>query len=295
MVCTHREYLAGMARIAKSTSPERGAGRGHALKILVSQDGHLEFAAPTPPAGRRRASEVVPASAITVDLNSAADEAVIAANRARVQELRSTRSSGIPDFPDALVASVTQIVPGLSQAMTTLGLKDAGLLPEDAVIAGASALACIANWLADRGYGPEPSEPLQPAPALVYDNAVGLVAWLLLDWIHRSIAATEVDDNQLEDDLDAYYPRWSRTDFEWDITRVGREPLLNPYSAASPNAGHSTDQAAIGRPSTVARRRVHTLINSAPGFARTAVHSVDPSIRTDRRARLNRARQRRQR
>jgi hypothetical protein len=34
--------------------------------------------------------------------------------------------------------------------------------------------------------------------------------------------ATNVDDTQLEDDLDAFYPRWSRTDFEFDLRRYQR-------------------------------------------------------------------------
>ncbi len=280
-----------MARIAKSTSLEPGGGPTRALKVLVSKDGSLELVAAARPAVRRAASEVAPGPAITVDLNS--DEAVIAANRARLAELRSLPANGIPDFPDALVASVTRLVPGLSQAMTMLALKDAGLLPEDAVLAGASALAYIANWLADRGYGPDSSEPANPAPGLFYENSVGLVAWLLLDWIHRSIAATEVDDRQLEDDLDAYYPTWSRTDFEWDITRVARGPVLNPYPRSDPSTGHSIDEPAVGPPAANARRRVHTSIAPAPGFARTAVHSIDRSVRIDHRARLNRARERR--
>ncbi len=293
MVCVDWEYLGAMARIAKSTSPEPGGGPATALKVLVSKDGRLEFVGAARPAHRQAASEVAPSPAITVDLNSAIDEAVIAANRARLAELRSLPSSRIPDFPDALVASVTRLLPGLSQAMTMLALKDDGLLPEDAVLAGASALAYIANWLADRGYGPDTSEPGTPAPGLFYENSVGLVAWLLLDWIHRSIAATEVDDSQLEDDLDAYYPTWSRTDFEWDITRAARGSVLNPYPAAGPSVGHSIDQTAGRPPPAIARLRMHTFIAPASGSSRTALHSVDPSIRIDHRPRRNRAHERR--
>jgi hypothetical protein len=127
---------------------------------------------------------------------------------------------------------------------------------------------------------------------LFHENAVGLVAWILLDWIHRSIAATAVDDSQLEDDLDAYYPTWSRTDFEWDITRVARGPVLNPYPRG-PSTGHSIDQTATGPPAERPRRRVNTLIAPAPGSARTAVHSIDPSVRIDHRAGRRRARERR--
>jgi hypothetical protein len=31
--------------------------------------------------------------------------------------------------------------------------------------------------------------------------------------------AMSVDDTELEDQLDAFYPHWSRTDFEFDLRR----------------------------------------------------------------------------
>jgi hypothetical protein len=285
-----------VARIAKRISPERGGQLPRTLEVVVRRDGQLELVAVVDPGERRAPAQVSRAAAISVDLDAATDEALVTANRAKLAELRSLPSSGIPDFPDALVASVTRLVPGLSQAMTTLALNDAGRLAEDAVIAGASALAYIANWLADRGFGPDSSEPLSPAPPLLYGDAVGLVAWLLLDWIHRSIEAAAVDDSQLEDDLDAYYPRWSRSDFEWDITltRVVQGPLLNPYPLLSGSARDAVDETVSRPPPAIARRRMHTFIAPAPGVARTAVHSVDPSILIDQRARGNRARERRQ-
>jgi hypothetical protein len=42
------------------------------------------------------------------------------------------------------------------------------------------------------------------------------VMWCVIDSIKN---AMDVDDTQLEDELAAFYPRWSRTDFEFDPRR----------------------------------------------------------------------------
>ena len=70
--------------------------------------------------------QVAPVPSIVVDLETENQKAVIAANRAKLAELYSQPYSTIPDFPDALVASVARSVPGLGVVMGTLALKDAG-------------------------------------------------------------------------------------------------------------------------------------------------------------------------
>jgi hypothetical protein len=275
-----------MPRVARSASPELRGRPGGSLKVLVTQDGHLKFAAGERPA----VSQVPSAPAIAVDLLSASEQAVIDANRAKLAELKSQPYAAIPDFPEALVAGVTRALPGLSYTMTVLALKDAGLLPEDAMIAGASALAFIANWLADRGYGPSTTDPVEPPPSLFYERPVGIVTWLLLDWIHRSMAAGEADDSRLEEELDGYYSRWSRTDFEWDITRLGQGPVLNPTlpSVFRPSDSNEVTPKHVSPISP--HRHMHTLISPKPAFAGTAVHSLDHSVHLDKRDQRNRAR-----
>jgi hypothetical protein len=261
--------------------------------VVVTIDGQLKFAPPDPGVEPKTVSQVAPTPSIVVDLEIENEQAVIAANRARLAELHSQPHSTIPDFPDALVASAVRSIPGLGAAMSTLALKDAGLLPHDAVIAGASALGLIANWIADHGYGWDAAELTEPQASLFYEGSVGVLAWLLLDWIHRSMVAAEVDDEELEKELDAYYPRWSRTDFEWDITRKGWGPPLNPELPSIFRQSQSVDAPAIPVAPNEPPRRVLTLITPKPSAPSTAVHAVDLSVQLDRRVQRNRARERR--
>jgi hypothetical protein len=66
---------------------------------------------------------------------------------------------------------------------------------------------------------PEASE----TAAQLWQNHPGLAMEILTTVIGSVIDsiknAMSVDDTQLEDELDAFYPRWSRTDFEFDLRR----------------------------------------------------------------------------
>jgi hypothetical protein len=261
--------------------------------VLVTIDGRLKFAPPDTFVEPKTVPQASPVPSIVVDLETEHEKAVIADNRAKLAELYSQPYSTIPDFSDALIASAARSIPGLGVVMTTVALTDAGVLPHDAVIAGASALGLIANWLVDHGYGLDAADPAEPPAGLFYDDSIGVLTWLLLDWIHRSMVAAEIDDQELENELDAYYPRWSRTDFEWDITRKGWGPLLDSELPSILRASQSADSPVMPVAPDQPRRRVHTLMPPKPSASATAVHAVDLSIQLDRRAQRNRARERR--
>jgi hypothetical protein len=261
--------------------------------VLVTIEGQLKFAPPDARVKPDTVPQVAPVASIVVDLETEDEKAVIAANRARLAELYSQPYSTIPDFSDALVASVVRSIPGLGVAMGTLALEESGLLPRDAVIAGVSALGLIANWIANHGYDRDAADPAQPPAGLFYEGSVGVLAWLLLDWIHRSMMAAEVDDQELEKELDNYYPRWSRTDFEWDITRKGWGPLLDSELPSILRGSQWGNSLATPVAPDQPRRRVHTVIAATPPASASAVHAVDLSIQLDRRAQRNRARDRR--
>jgi hypothetical protein len=55
--------------------------------------------------------------------------------------------------------------------------------------------------------------------------------------IDSVVAAASIDDSQLEDELDAFYPRWSRTDLEFDPRRYQRltVPVAGCTVGSSPN------------------------------------------------------------
>jgi hypothetical protein len=70
-----------------------------------------------------------------------------------------------------------------------------------------------------------PEEATQRANRL-WQNHPGLATQILttvmgtvIDSIKNAI---RVDDRELEDELDAFYPRWSRIDFEFDLRRYQR-------------------------------------------------------------------------
>jgi hypothetical protein len=285
--------LGFVSAFERGLTPGSGAPSGGTLKVLVTIDGQLKFAPPDTRAESKTVPQAAPVASIVVGVETEDEKAVIAANRARLAELYSQPYSTIPDFSDALVASVVRSIPRLGVAMGALALEESGLLPHDAVIAGVSALGLIANWIADHGYDRDAADPAQPPAGLFYEGSVGVLAWLLLDWIHRSMVAAEVDDQELETELDAYYPRWSRTDFEWDITRKGWGPLLDSELPSILRGSHWANSPAMLVAPDQPRRRIHTLIVPTPSASATAVRAVDLSIQLDRRAQRNRARERR--
>jgi hypothetical protein len=50
-------------------------------------------------------------------------------------------------------------------------------------------------------------------------SILSVVMWTVIDGIKNAMS---VDDTQLERELDTFYPRWSGTDFEFDLPRYRR-------------------------------------------------------------------------
>jgi hypothetical protein len=42
---------------------------------------------------------------------------------------------------------------------------------------------------------------------------------ILVNILHGIAQAASINDTELENQLDAFYPHWSRTDFEFDLSR----------------------------------------------------------------------------
>jgi hypothetical protein len=249
-----------------------------ALKVLVARDGQLQFVVPE---SSRVPSTAAGSHALAPEDQRRGDHALIAANRQKLRELHARRYDTVPDFADALVASTARALPRLALLMTGWSLEETGLLSDPAVLAGASAFAFATNWLADRGYDVDPLRPRQAPAGLFYDDLSGLVVWFGLDAVRRFLAAATIDDTRLEDELDAYYPSWSRTDFEWDIRRLGRRLPLNEYPqwllAAEPDTAADDEAApAVARP---AFRGSSSFRPAAPAPSRPLRSSAPPGLR----------------
>jgi hypothetical protein len=246
--------------------------------VQVARDGQLEFAAAE---GSRVPATAAGSHALAPHGHQAEDRALIASNRQRLAELRAQPYDTVPDFGDALVASAARSLPRLALLMTGVSLEETGLLSDPALLAGAGAFAFAYNWLADRGYEVDSLRPSQAPAGLFYDDLSGLTVWFALDAVRRFLAAATIDDTQLEDELDAYYPRWSRTDFEWGIRRLGSWPVLNDqlFGSGAPRgrataADGAADVAAAAAGGSAARllrpARLRVPAAPRPPFARPA-------------------------
>jgi hypothetical protein len=151
---------------------------------------------------------------------------VIDANRARIAELK-TRAYASPDLHDLIWDIMKRSnPPALSLAAAAWILQAVGLVPTP--MFGAAAVAVGAVGAVSRRVGHRlHAEQIPPAASQaaeqLWQRHPGLVMSLLsiaLGMIIDSIQnAMSVDDSELEDELDAFYPRWSRVDFEVDPRR----------------------------------------------------------------------------
>jgi hypothetical protein len=117
----------------------------------------------------------------------------------------------------------------LSLAAAAWLLQATGLVPlrvVDSAAMAVSAAGFVGRKFAHRLHAAHVSEEASQTAARLWEKHPGIasaivstVMWCVIDSIKNAI---NVDDTQLEDELDAFYPRWSRTDFEFDLRRYQR-------------------------------------------------------------------------
>ncbi len=199
--------------------------------VRVTSQGRLEWVIPdAAPAHAVQAQTADQAARADqgAEIVSAADRALIEANRAKIAELRS-RPDPSPDGRDVLDDLLARSHPGMALAVGAWFLQITGVLPVAAVEGAALAvgLAGAAGRHVRQRHGatevsPSASEGAEqlwrthPGLAMTF---VITVMGMVIDSLKN---AASVDDTELEDELDAAYPRWSRTDFEFDLRRYQR-------------------------------------------------------------------------
>jgi hypothetical protein len=214
-------------RAATRLSFEPAAPGG--LVVRVTSGRRLEWVVPE--AGTDHDSSVdgsgrVPSPARDVEVISASEQAVIDANRKRIAELRAVAYPS-PDLGD-IVSDIMgrSHPPTVSLAAAGWLLQAAGLVPRPLVgsaVLAAGAVGYISRQFEHRLHAEHVSEEASDAGTRLWQNHPGLAAELVIGVMYCVIDsiknAMNVDDTQLEDELDAFYPHWSRTDFEFDPRR----------------------------------------------------------------------------
>lgn len=157
---------------------------------------------------------------------TAEEEAVAAANRARIEELKRL-PQGVDEleFGDLLhiaVRASRHSGPEVVLSVAGRALQTAGLVPipiwDGAMLAAAGAIG-LSHLIKHRDGAPDPVSSGSQAAEELWRVHPGFAAGLFVNMLHAIAQAAAVDDTELEDRLDAFYPRWSRTDFEFDLRR----------------------------------------------------------------------------
>ena len=198
----------------------------------MTPSGRLEWVVPRSPAEQGSESELTHSAAqpsLGAEIVSAEDQALIEANHAKIEELR-TLPSPSPDLHD-LVTEIMAMAnpPALSLAVAGWLLQATGLVPMPifgSAVMAIRAAGFIGHQLEHRLHSADVPSEARDGAAQLWERHPGIalsILTVLMGTVIDSLKnATSVDDTELEDELDAFYPRWSRTDFEFDLRRYRR-------------------------------------------------------------------------
>jgi hypothetical protein len=200
--------------------------------VGVTPGGRLEWVLPDASTGQLSAADAAPRAVDAVlgaEVVSAEEQALIKANREKIAELK-TLPYPSPDLYDL----VTEIMgrtkpPTLSLAVAGWVLQATGIAPMPifgAAVMAVQAIPYIGKELRHRLHAEQVRAEAADGAAQLWQTHPGLalsILTIVMGMVIDSIKnAMSVDDRQLEDELDAFYPRWSRTDFEFDLRRYQR-------------------------------------------------------------------------
>jgi hypothetical protein len=200
--------------------------------VGVTPGGRLEWVLPEAPGDDSSVPSTPSAMAeapLGAEIVSAEEQALIKANREKIAELR-TRAYPSPDLHDVVADIMARTnPPTLSLAAAGWVLQATGLVPMpifDSAVMAVNAVGFIGRELGHRLHAEQVGAETTNGAARLWRTHPGLTLSILtivmstvIDSIKNAMSA---DDTQLEDELDAFYPRWSRTDFEFDLRRYQR-------------------------------------------------------------------------
>ncbi len=202
--------------------------------VSVTADGHLEWVTPkgaAPPAVSEEAGQQPVSQVLHPDVLSVEDAARIRENRKRLEELRHERV-GSPDLGDIVREIAEMSDYGLDFAVAAWILAGIGVLPVlPLVAAGITADVAIDTGkyvvhrlhhsaLVEGQDDGDPKELWKSHPGI----AASIAQTVMQRVVDSIVDAASVDDTEIEDELDHFYPRWSQTDFEFDPRHTGSRP-----------------------------------------------------------------------
>jgi hypothetical protein len=212
-----------MAEYRRATRPTLQEVAAGGVVIGVTPTGHLQWITPEPAAQAEQAAQ--PAAQVI----SEQEQTVVRANRERIEQLR-TLAYPSPDLHD-IVADMIALTnpPALSLAVAAWVLQATGVIPMpifDSAAAAVTAVGYIGRRVGHRLHTAHVPPEATDGAIQLWQSHPGIATQIIVTVMGRVIDsirnAMNVDDTELEDQLDAFYPRWSRTDFEFDLRRYQR-------------------------------------------------------------------------
>jgi hypothetical protein len=216
-------------RETKRTTLDEAALAG--LVVGVTQGGRLEWIAPQA-AVQQAVSETTQAavqSTIGAEVISDQERALAEANRQKIEELK-TLPNPSPDLHD-IVSEIMAMThpPTISLAAAGWVLQLTGLIPLpvfDSAAAAVMGVSYIGRRVGYRLHAAQVPQEASDCATKLWQTHPGIAHQIVITLTGRIIDslknAASVDDSELEDELDAFYPRWSRTDFEFNPRRYQR-------------------------------------------------------------------------
>jgi hypothetical protein len=213
-----------MAEYRRATRPTLEAIADGGIVIGVTPTGHLQWITPEPAAQPAHAEQ-----APTAQVISEQEQAAVRANREKIEQLK-TLTYPSPDLHE-IVAEIVAMTnpPALSLAVAAWVLQATGVIPMpifDSAAAAVTAVGYIGRRVGHRLHTAHVPDEARTGAIQLWQTHPGIANQIVVTVMGRVIDsirnAMSVDDTELENQLDAFYPRWSRTDFEFDLRRYQR-------------------------------------------------------------------------
>jgi hypothetical protein len=157
------------------------------------------------------------------------EQALAAANGRKIAELRNSRRHNVTAARHRVVvrcACDAAETVGIVAAGVVLGAFGVPYLVWDAAASVAVSSVRLVYRMRHRAHAAHGSQTPSgaPAPQARTQTHPGFVVSTLIEAARSVKQASEIEDTALEDELDAFYPHRSRTDFELGLRRQGRFP-----------------------------------------------------------------------
>lgn len=186
---------------------------------LVLKDGTLNWEL----ADREQRQQTQRATSAAPEANpaplTATEQALVAANRAKIEQLKS-QPQGVDELElgDLLRVVTRHSGADIGLSVAGLALQVGGIVPVaiwESVMAAAGIGLAVTHR--HRDHARELVLASSDSAEELWQTHPEFVMGIVVNILHSIAQAAAIDDTELENRLDAYYPHWSRTDFEFDL------------------------------------------------------------------------------